>query len=345
MAKFKAIAYGLGPMGLSIAKLALERKNEVELVGAVDINPLFKGRDLSELLQLNRRTGISVTDTAEGLWNEADIVLHATSSFLSAAKSQLLEFCMHGLDVVSTTEELSYPWFGHDREAQELDECAKKNGVTLLGTGVNPGFVLDALAITLSGVCSRVFEIKGERILDALKRRVPFQKKVGIGLSAQEFEENVRTGKFGHIGLPESIAMVASAMGVKIEKIDQEITPKICERPIETENFGVVEKGKVIGLVQNGRGLAGGRTLISFHIEMYAGAEKPHDTIEIHGIPDINLTIPGGTPGDIATAAIIVNSIPRVIESMPGLKTIKDLAPAASVYSKREDQTVGILES
>ncbi len=326
------ISFGLGPIGLSIARAALQRKKEIDLIGAVDINPLFKGKDLSELLQIDETTGVRVTDSLGSSYSEADIVLHATSSFLNLAKAQLIDFCRKGLDVVSTTEELSFPWFSNEGDARELDGCAKRNNVTILGTGVNPGFVLDSLAITLSGACISVSQVRGERILDALKRRLPFQKKVGIGLSIRAFEENVRKGKLGHIGLPESIAIVGSALGVRIEKIEQKVTPKIAERNLTTENFGVVRAGKVVGVLQDGSGFFNDRKIVSYHIEMYAGAENPHDTIQITGNPNLSLTIPGGTPGDVATAAIVVNSIARVVESKPGLRTVKDLRPACSSF-------------
>jgi len=301
------------------------------VIGAVDANPALVGKDLSELTGGEKPTGITVVNSGRGLYDKADAVLHATSSFLSVAESQLMEFCENGVDVVSTNEELAFPWFNHKESAERLDAAAKKGGVTLLGTGVNPGFVLDVLAITLSGVCANVSEVRATRILDATKRRVPFQKKVGIGLTTGEFEENVKTGKFGHIGLPESIAMVSDTLGSPIEKIEQNIAPKIAEAPIMTEHFGRVEAGRVTGLVQDGKGYSKGRIVARYHIEMYAQAQNPHDEIELFGTPTIKLQITGGTPGDIATAAIIVNSISRVVDSEPGLKTVRDLRPASSV--------------
>src|SRR5579875_1032593 len=333
LAKYRVISFGLGPIGRAIARVAISHNEIIDLVGAVDIDPDLRGRDLGEVLELkDRTTGIKVSDSLSDLFKEADIVLHATSSFLKYVKPQLLEFCENGLDVISTNEELSFPWYNHKQEAQELDESAKKNNVTLLGTGVNPGFVLDALAITLSGVCVNISEVRAERVLDATKRRLPFQKKVGIGLDEKEFEMNVRSGKFGHIGLPESIAMVCSALGMPVERIEQRIAPKISESSQDTEFFGRVAKGKVLGLVQDAIAYSREKRIASYHLEMYAGANNPHDSIEIIGEPNITLNIPGGTPGDIATAAIIVNSIPRVIESKPGLMTVKDLRPAAGFF-------------
>ncbi|MDG6906153.1 MAG: dihydrodipicolinate reductase [Nitrososphaerota archaeon] len=331
MDKWKVVSVGLGSVGSAIAKVALGRNSQLEFIGAVDPDPRITGKDLGTVIGLERTLGIRVQKDGRDVYRHADIVLHATTSLLSKASPQLLEFCKAGVDVVSTCEELSYPWFTHKEIAKELDFEAKKNGITLLGTGVNPGFVLDALAVTLSGVCQGVSEIHASRILDATKRRLPFQMKIGIGLTPAEFEERVKSGTFGHIGLPESLALTCASLGKEVEKIDQRIYPKIAQSPVETEYFGTIESGKVIGLVQDGAALAGGKRVASYHIEMYAGALEAYDEIEIAGTPNISLRIINGTPGDIATAAIIVNSIPRVIDSPAGLKTVKDLRPASSL--------------
>lgn len=320
-------------MGLSIARLASKRES-IEIVGAVDTAPSLHGKDLGEILGTGS-TGVKVQENARGLYRDADVVLHATTSFLSNAKSQFFEFCGSGVDVVSTCEELSYPWFSHAAIGKKLDAVAKKGNVTLLGTGVNPGFVLDALAITLSGACEDVTGIQATRILDATKRRLPFQKKVGIGLDVKEFSKSVKTGKFGHIGLPESIAMTCDAMGLRVERYEQKIRPKIAPANIETEHFGIVKRGRVIGLIQDGSGFAKGRRVAEYHIEMYAGAKDTYDEINLIGTPTISFRIPNGTPGDIATAAVIVNSIPRVIESPAGLVTVANLRPATSMLHSK----------
>ncbi len=329
------LLFGLGPIGASIAKLALERKETLKVIGAIDINPSLEGKDLGEVLGIGTNTGIHVNKSGRSLYADADVVLHATTSFLNDAFPQLSEFCENGVDVVSTCEELSYPWHSREKLASDLDAIAKKNNATLLGTGVNPGFVMDALPITLSGACHSVSQVKVTRILDAEKRRLPFQKKVGIGLSVSEFEESVRTGRFGHIGLPESMAMVCSALGIKVEKIEQKISPKVAVRETSTTNFGRVPAGNVLGLVQDGRAFGlGGKLLAEYHIEMYAGAQEPRDEIQLIAKPsNIMLKIPGGTPGDPATAALVVNSIDRVVEASPGLYTVRDLRPATSVFS------------
>ena len=326
--RIRVVCFGLGQIGLSIARLVTKRKYQLEIVGAVDSDSRLVGRDLGSVLGENRM-GITICKDATNIDQRADVVLHATTSFLTAAESQLLAFCGKKLDVVSTCEELAYPWFKHKTLAKKLDNAARKNGVTILGAGVNPGFVLDGMAITLSGACQSIKEVKATRILDATKRRIPFQRKVGIGLTADQFREYVRNGKFGHIGLPESIALTCKAMGLEVSRIDQKISPKIAASKVETEHFGAVPKGRVIGLIQRGKAYAKGRRVATYHIEMFAGARDTFDEIVLDGVPRISMRIPGGTPGDVATAAVIVNSIARVFESKPGLMTVKDLPPAS----------------
>lgn len=328
--RIRVVCFGLGAIGLSLARLVTKRNYQLEIVGAVDSDWRLVGRDLGSVLGQDR-IGIRIDKDATNIDQGADVVLHATTSFLAAAESQLLAFCKKKLDVVSTCEELAYPWFKHKALAEKLDNEARKNGVTILGTGVNPGFVLDAMAITLSGACQSIREVKATRILDATKRRIPFQRKVGIGMTAGQFREYVRAGKFGHIGLPESIALTCRAMGVEVSRIDQKISPKIAVSTVETEHFGAVPKGKVIGLVQRGKAYAKERRVASYRIEMFAGAKDTFDEIVLDGVPRISIKIPGGTPGDVATAAVIVNSIARVFESKPGLMTVKDLPPASGL--------------
>jgi hypothetical protein len=327
----KVICFGLGPIGCLIAKLALMRKDRIEVVGAIDIDPNIVGKDLASVIGIDGSTGVIVKSDLRGVTHDADIVLHATGSFLNSTRSDLIEFCKYGLDVVSTTEELAFPWYRHADYAAEIDSLAKQNGVTILAVGVNPGFVLDFIPIALSGVCSSVKKVKGERVLDSLTRRLPFQRKTGLGLTADEFEKGVREGRLGHVGLEESIAMVVSALNCHIDKVEQSVSPKISQGMTLSGSHSTIEKGKVLGIIQTARGLLDQKEVISYRMEMYAGAENPHDSITIVGEPEITLYIPNGTPGDLATASLVVNSIERVVEACPGLVSTKDLRPASSV--------------
>jgi 4-hydroxy-tetrahydrodipicolinate reductase len=225
---------------------------------------------------------------------------------------------------VSTTEELAYPWFSQKRIASKIDALARKGKVAVLGTGVNPGFVMDALPIALTGVCERVERISVARVQDASIRRLPFQQKIGSGLTEAEFEAHVRAGKVRHVGLTESIAMIGDAVGWKVDRITDEIHPRLADARVSSE-FLTVEPGRVCGIIQDGVGYVKGEPLIRLHMEAYLGAPKSYDSVEIAGSPRLSMKIAGGVHGDIATAAIVVNSIPKVLAAPPGLHTMRTL--------------------
>jgi hypothetical protein len=196
--------------------------------------------------------------------------------------------------------------------------------VALVGTGVNPGFVMDKLLITLAAVSQRIEHAKAVRIVDAGMRRLPLQKKIGAGMSVEEFRAKVKEGVIKHVGLPESVAMVADSLGLAVDEITETIEPKVAEQQVRTE-FLTVEAGQAAGVHQIARGLAGGKELIYMELQMYVGAKDPSDTVELKGLPNISLAVPGGTHGDIATASVAVNSIPAILEAPSGLRTSREL--------------------
>jgi 2,4-diaminopentanoate dehydrogenase len=323
--KIRAIQYGIGPIGTSIAKL-LREKQSVELVGAIDKDPAKVGRDLGEVVGASDAPwGVKISDNAEEVLSQAaDIVMHTTSSSLVKVADQLIECLKAGSCVVSTCEELSYPYRTHPEVAEQLDKEARDWGVALVGTGVNPGFVMDKLVITLAAVSQRIEHAKALRIVDASKRRLPLQKKIGAGMSVEEFRAKVAEGTIKHVGLPESVAMVADALGLPVDQITETIEPKVATERVQTE-FLTVEPGQAAGVHQIARGLAGGQELIYMELQMYVGAKDPADTVTLTGHPNISLTIPGGSHGDIATASVAVNSIPVILDAPAGLRTAKDL--------------------
>jgi 4-hydroxy-tetrahydrodipicolinate reductase len=226
--------------------------------------------------------------------------------------------------IVSTTEELAYPWFSNRALARRLDALATKARVAVVGTGVNPGFAMDALPITLSGICERVDTVRVDRIQDARIRRLPFQKKIGAGMTADEFARKVEDKTVRHVGLTESIAMIGDALGWKLDRITDEIAPRIADRPVASE-FLEVPQGRVCGLVQDGIGYRRGEPVIVLHMEAYLGAPETYDAVTIEGSPRVSVKAAGGFHGDIATASITVNSIPKVLEAAPGLHTMRSL--------------------
>src|SRR5499427_7160225 len=323
--KIRAIQYGIGPIGASIVKL-LREKESIDIVGAIDSDPAKVGHDLGEILGApDAPWGVRISGDARGVLEQsADVVMHTTSSSLPKVVDQLLAALEVGSCVVSTCEELSYPFRTYPEFAAQLDKSAKDNGVALVGTGVNPGFVMDKLIITLAAISQRVEHAKALRIVDASTRRQPLQKKIGAGLSVEEFRARVKEGAIKHVGLPESVAMVAASLGLRVDQITETIEPKVASHRVETE-FLAVEAGQAAGVHQIARGLADGKELVYMELQMYVGAKDPVDTVTLTGHPNSILTIPGGSHGDIATASVAVNSIPVILDAPAGLRTAKDL--------------------
>ncbi len=323
--KIRAIQYGIGPIGASIVKL-LREKEAVTLVGAIDTDPSKVGKDLGEVVgAADAPWGIRVSGDARGVLEQsADVVMHTTSSSLPKVMDQLLACLDVGSCVVSTCEELSYPYRTYPELAEKLDKAAKDAGVALVGTGVNPGFVMDKLVITLAAVSQHIEHAKALRIVDASKRRLPLQRKIGAGMTVEEFRAKVKDGVIKHVGLPESVAMVADSLGLPVDEIIETIEPKVATEHIKTE-FLTVEAGQAAGVHQIARGLSAGKELIYMELQMYVGAKDPADTVELQGHPKISLVIPGGSHGDIATASVAVNSIPAILEAPSGLRTSRDL--------------------
>ncbi|HZS72187.1 MAG TPA: hypothetical protein VFA13_10140 [Candidatus Acidoferrum sp.] len=323
--KIRAIQYGVGPIGASIAKLMRE-KQSLEICGAIDTDPAKVGRDLGEVVGApDAPWGVAVSaDANEVLQQAADVVIHSTSSALPRVMDQLLACLEAESCVVSTCEELSYPYRTYPELSARLDAAAKDWGVALVGTGVNPGFVMDKLVVTLAGVSQRIEHAKATRIVDAAKRRLPLQKKIGAGMSVEEFRDKVKAGVIKHVGLPESVAMVADSLSLEVDEITETIEPKIAQERVQTE-FLTVEPGQAAGVHQIARGLAGGKEVVYLELQMYVGANDPADKIELQGRPNISLVIPGGSHGDIATASVVVNSIPVILNAPAGLRTSRDL--------------------
>jgi 2,4-diaminopentanoate dehydrogenase len=323
--KIRVVQYGVGPIGASIVRL-MRQKNSLEIIGAIDKDPAKAGRDLGEVVGApDAPWGVPVLPDAQAvLAKPADVVVHSTSSYLPSVMEQLLECVAAGCCIVSTCEELAYPFRKHPELSKKLDAAAMEEGVALVGTGVNPGFVMDKLALTLSAVAQRIDWVSAVRIVDASKRRLPLQKKIGAGMTPDEFRRQVAAGVIKHHGLPESIAMVADGLGFALDDISEAIEPVIADEAVQTEYLEVTA-GQVAGVHQIARGSASGKEKIFMELKMYVGARHPADTVVLKGEPHLTLTIPGGTHGDVATAAVVVNAIPAILAANAGLRTSRDL--------------------
>jgi hypothetical protein len=323
--KIRVMQVGLGPIGAAVAKQLLARHG-FQLVAAVDIDPLKVGRDLGVVLGLDRTLRVKVTDSiaAAAKAGKPDVAVLCTSSSLRAVAGQFEEVLQRRLPIVTTTEEAAYPAPSNRRVTRRIDAAARKARVAVLGTGVNPGFTMDALPIALSAVCERVDRIEVQRVQDARIRRLPFQQKIGAGLSQAEFQARVDSGTVRHVGFTESIQMVAEAMGWRLDRIVDDVVPQVARVAVQSD-FLSVAAGQVSGIIQTGRGYIGDTAKVSLRLEAYLGAPESYDAVLIEGSPRIYSKIEGGVHGDIATASMTVNSIPAVLAAAPGFHTMRDL--------------------
>jgi len=334
MPNIRVMHFGLGPIGAAILK-QLSGRPGFKTVAGVDVDHAKVGRDLADIAGLPRRLGIKVSaDAAKTLKStRPHVVLLCTSSSIKQVVPQIETILKSKTPIVSTTEELAYPGYTHVRQAKQIDAWAKKAKVAVLSTGVNPGFVMDALPIALTAVCDRVDRVVVNRIQDARIRRLPFQQKIGAGLTTGQFQKQVADGSVRHVGFTESIAMIADALGWTLDRISDRVEPKVASVTTSGE-FLAVDPGYVSGIIQDGIGYLKGQPVIRLHMEAYLGAPETYDSIEIDGSPRISLKVAGGIHGDLATTSIVINSIPKVLAAAPGLHTMRDL-PLPSFFPAR----------
>lgn len=332
---FNVVQYGIGPIGQSCLRTILSKKDHINLVGVIDIDPAKAGKDVAEILGLDTPTGVLVSPDADKVLSttKPDVVVHTTSSFLARMYDQLILCARHGASVISSTEELAYPYQRHPEIAAELDRVARENGVTILGTGVNPGYAMDALALMATGVCNEVRSVTIHREVDAGLRRLPLQQKVGAGITEAEFAEKKATGLFGHIGLVESIRMVADGLGWNITRIEEHLDPVVSTKEVVTP-YLTVKKGSVAGIHHHAYGYDGDQLLLTLDLKMFVGAEDPRDAVKVDGDPPMDLVVKDGIFGDTATVATLINGIPQTFFAEPGLKTVKDV-PLVRAFGTR----------
>ncbi len=317
----RTLHVGLGPLGLRILAETIDR-GAGHVVAAVDTDPRLAGKPLSEFVPAaDPRVRVHASLEEIHNWGEVDCAIVATSSDLARCAPTFRELLRRGKAVTSTCEELVYPWLRHVALAEELDELAKRHGGRLLGTGINPGFMMDALPTFLSGVCKSVRSVQCFRIQDASVRRIPFQKKIGVGLDDAQFAAKVKDGSLRHVGLGESLHFIAHYVGLAIERWEEDISPVKAERDM-VSGLGPVPRGKVCGVRQVARGYRDEQAVVHLEFQAAIGQHEPYDRVVIEGDPKLDLVIPGAVHGDTATCAIIVNSISRILAAPPGLHTM-----------------------
>lgn len=322
----KIIQVGLGPLGQKVVQYALQREG-LDVVAAVDPAPDKVGKDVGEVCGLQPLGIRVVKDLASALRvRKPDVAILTTTSDLKRVESQIAALAEAGLSIVSTCEELSFPWETNPLIARRIDRTCRQHGVACVGTGVNPGFLMDFLPSILTAVCQKVQKIKVERIQDASTRRVPFQQKIGAGLTLAEFRQKKQAGILRHVGLPESVRAIAHAMGWKLTRTTESLQPVVAQEPI-TCGYKAIQPGMTCGVEQVGRGYVGKDEVVTLHFRAAVGEPKTFDAVEIIGEPNLRSVIEGGVNGDIATCAIVLNAVRSIRKAEPGLKTMLDLPP------------------
>jgi len=321
----KVAHVGVGPVGCRVIDLILRRSN-LELVAVIDADERKIGQPVGEFVPAAGTLTLKVEgDTTECLKRTgAQVLTHTTVSYLPQCIDHLREIARTGVAMVSSTEELLYPWLRHPKWSDELNKLSVEHGARLLGTGINPGFLMELLPTMCAIPCEQVRKVTAERVVDAATRRGPLQRKVGAGITVEEFKKRVADGRFGHVGYCESGALLAAGMGWSLDTLGEKIEPMIADRVIKTDHVEV-QPGEVAGIHQTVRGTAGGAEVIHLDLKMYVGAPDPHDGFTLDSDPPIAWRSENGVAGDPATASILVNSIDRILAVTPGLKTVLDL--------------------
>lgn len=323
---------GLGPLGLRLLQLMAERP-AFELAGALDVNPALIGQDVAALTEKEAFRGVTVTDTLPPVAQAGRAVALVTTVSSVAKIQPQIEMCLRaGYHVVTSCEELVYPWQRHSKIASAIDALARDMKLAVLGTGVNPGFMMDFLPQTLTAISHRVDNLTIERFQDASLRRLPFQKKVGIGLTQEQFQQRVADGSLRHVGLEESLHLIAAQFGWQLERTEDVIEPVIAQQDYSHGEL-TVRRGEVLGVMQTGRGYHNGKESLTLLFKAAAGLENPRDKITVTGEPSFTSLISGGIGGDVATCSILLNACRAIRNARPGLRTMTEV-PGISWFEK-----------
>jgi 4-hydroxy-tetrahydrodipicolinate reductase len=331
MNKIKVAQFGLGPIGIETVKLAAT-KPWVEIVGGIDIDPAKIGKSLADICGVPALAQARVYRSLDDLLavSKPDVIFQTSVSKIKAALEQVEPMVRAGISVVSSCEELLYPALREPELAKQFDQLCKRHNARVLGTGVNPGFVMDVIPVCFTGVCRNVKAIHVQRVVNAATRRGPLQKKIGSGLAPAAFEKLFAEGKAGHAGLKDSAALIAHCLGWKISELTETCHAMVADHDIKTPHVEV-KKGQCCGLHQRGEMKVGGKLVLTLDLKMYLDAPNPHDACQIEGEPSLKIMVDGGVAGDSATVASVVNAAPRILKAAPGLLLMTDIGVPACV--------------
>jgi 4-hydroxy-tetrahydrodipicolinate reductase len=318
---YRILHVGLGPLGVKIVG-DLSSRGLGRVVGAVDVDPRLVGRALSDVVP-GVESGARVVGSLEefSAWGEVDAAVVTTSSDLRQCAGTFKALLARGVSVVSTCEELVWPYLRHPTLAAELDAAAKAGQGRLLGTGVNPGAMMDMIPVFTTAVCKSVRSVEVHRIQDATTRRIPFQKKIGATLDDKAFALGVKEGWLRHVGLGESLHFVANYVGFKIDEWHETIEPVKTDRAMPC-GLGTIRPGCAAGVRQVAVGKHRGKALVTMIFQAAIGQSDPQDRVIVDGEPLLDVVFRGGVHGDIATSAMTLNSIGPLLASRPGLHTM-----------------------
>ena len=356
MDKIKVIIWGFGAMGSGMAEMLLKKKG-VEISGICDSHPDRKGRDMLSVLKSNgnltntdniNHPKVIIKEKIEDIVSPgcADVVLLATDSFTRKAYDKIVYLLKNKLNVISTAEEMAYPSASEPELTAKMDKIAKANGVSVLGTGINPGLIMDLLVVLMTGASIDVDHILAKRVNSLSPFGPAVMEEQGVGLTKEAFINGVNDGSLaGHVGFNESVGMITDAIGWKLSsKVQQTQEPIITTVPRKTK-YIEVEAGNVAGCSMNGYGYVDGKLKVEMvhpqQIEPEMEGTDTGDYVIIKGTPDINLSIRPEVPGGIGTIAMCVNMIPQVINASPGLKTMLDLPVPRAIMGDMRDRIEG----
>lgn len=320
--------WGTGAMGQGLLHFVLDRPATLELVGVVVTNPAKVGRTVGELI--GRDCPVVMTDDPQEVFaRKPDVMLICTQSYLHEIESQVVPSLEAGCDVLCIAEKLAYPWASDPAWADRIDSLARTRGVSILGTGVNPGFVLDALIIMWTSACTRIDRIEAARVNDLSPFGPTVMRTQGVGTKPEDFARGLADGSIvGHIGFPESIHLIGKALGWTIDRIEETREPIISHVERVTP-YVRVAPGEVAGCRHTGRGYQGGELKIELvhpqQVRPELEGQETGDYITIYGEPTIRMVNKPELPGGIGTVATTGNYIPLIVQAAPGLHTVVDM--------------------
>lgn len=331
MKNVKVILWGLGAMGGGIAKM-ITKKQGVDIVGAIDIGDKV-GKNLYDVvpgIEQGEREAVIVGSVEDVIKPAAaDIVVVCTDSFTSKVFDKLKLVMENKMNVITSAEEMAYPKAQEPELAKQLDEIAKANGVSVLGTGINPGLIMDLLVILWTGACESVDHIVSRRVNSLSPFGPAVMEEQGIGVSVEDFNARKADGTMaGHVGFAESIGMITEALGWELDKFEQDMEPIVTDVDRKSP-YGFAPAGSVAGVAMKGWGFVDGERKIEMdhpqQIEPEQVGVHTGDYVEIQGIPPVNMANTPEIEGGIGTMAMILNTIPHVINARPGLRTMIDI--------------------